>query len=125
MYRQALERQEWVLRHDHPDTLSNSFYLRRTLEEQGRYEPAEAMYQQALSGCERVLGPDNTLTLNCVSNLSLVLQRHGLYERAQLMLRRVLEETGENAGSRSFTPAPSSGAWALSLKVKDCSKWQK
>jgi tetratricopeptide (TPR) repeat protein len=61
------------------------------LQDQGKYEAAEAMNRRALEGSEKVLGKDHPSTLTSVSNLASVLQGQGKYEAVEAMNRRALE----------------------------------
>jgi hypothetical protein len=55
MHRRALEGREKALGLEHPNTLISVSYLGLVLEQQGKYEEAEAMHCRALSKKERTL----------------------------------------------------------------------
>jgi hypothetical protein len=73
MHQQALQGYEKVLGPEHPDTLTSVSQLGSVLEQQGKYEEAEAMHRQDLAGSEKVLGPEHPDTLTSMHNLGLLL----------------------------------------------------
>ncbi|KAL4804204.1 hypothetical protein BDV18DRAFT_36370 [Aspergillus unguis] len=91
MHQWALEVQETILGHKHPNTLSSVGNLGNVLGRQGKYEEAGVMYRQVLEGGEKVLGRQHPNMLRSLSNLGNVLERQGKYEEAEAMHRQVLE----------------------------------
>ncbi|KAI7973725.1 hypothetical protein EIK77_000227 [Talaromyces pinophilus] len=61
------------------------------LDQQGKYEEAEAMHRQALDAREKVLGRKHPNTLTSVNNLGLVLDSQAKYDEAEVMYRQALE----------------------------------
>ena len=78
-----------------PSTLDSVNNLGLVLEEQGKYEEAEAMHRRALKAREKVLGLEHPSTLDSVNNLGLVLEDQGKHEEAEAMYRRALEGRGK------------------------------
>lgn len=71
--RSVIESALLVLGVDHPDTLSNVSNLAVVLQNQGKYEQAEAINRRALAGRAKELGVDHLNTLTSVGNLVSVL----------------------------------------------------
>lgn len=72
--RSVIESALLVLGVDHPDTLSNVSNLAVVLQNQGKYEQAEAINRRALAGRKKVLGMNIPDTLTSVSTIASVLQ---------------------------------------------------
>ena len=91
VYRRALDRNERVLGHAHPDTLASVSNLANVLNNTGKYEEAETLHRRALDGKERVLGHAHPSTLTSVNNLASVLKNSGKHEEAETLHRRALD----------------------------------
>jgi hypothetical protein len=65
-----LERSEKVLEVEHLSTLTTVSNLASLLQDQGKYEEAEAMNRRVLEGREKVLGKEHLDTPTSVSNLT-------------------------------------------------------
>jgi hypothetical protein len=74
-----------VLGPEHPNTLISISNLGSVLDNQGKYEEAEAMHRRDLLGLEKVLGPEHPDTLTSVSQLGSVLDDQGKYDEAEAM----------------------------------------
>ena len=62
---------------DHLDTISSLDNLAISINNQERYQEAEALYQQALEGRKRVLGADHPDTGNAMYNLAECIEKQG------------------------------------------------
>ena len=60
---------------EHPYTLMSMSNLARVLDNQGRYEEADAMHRETLAQRKKVLGPEHPSTLTSMGNLQSVLER--------------------------------------------------
>lgn len=79
MNRRALEGYEKALGNEHPDTLTNVYYLAFLLHRWGRYDEAILLYKRASSGYTTTLGPDHPTTQACLDHqisLEQLLHRH-------------------------------------------------
>ena len=92
------ERAEKLMRHaltipndDAGVTVVLQHTLGNTLEDQSKYEEAEAAYRKALAGRLETDGPDSVETFKTMSNFAIVFYRSGRYPEAEKLLRDAIE----------------------------------
>jgi tetratricopeptide (TPR) repeat protein len=91
MHEGALAIRQVLLGEQDPSTLNSMYSLASMLDDQGKYNEAEAMYRQTMELRETISGKEHKSTLNCMNNLAVVLERQGKYEEAEMMHQEELE----------------------------------
>jgi tetratricopeptide (TPR) repeat protein len=90
-FRKALAIYRRALPADDPRTLLAINDLATLLQEQCKYDQAEALHREALDGLTRVRGPDHEETLIAVHNLATMLYYQGKLAEAEPHMRHVLK----------------------------------
>ena len=91
MHRQMLATSEKVLGRKHPNTLTSINNLARVLNNQGKYEEADAMNRQTLATGEKVLGREHPETLASVCYLAHLLAKQHMFKESLNLYRRACD----------------------------------
>jgi tetratricopeptide (TPR) repeat protein len=89
--RRAYELRREHLGDEHRDTLESMVGLGLALDDEGRFDQAEAMLADAVGRCEGNFGQTDPLTLKAQAAWGETLQTMGRYDQAETLLRRSLE----------------------------------
>ena len=91
LYKEALEINQKVLGHDHPDTAASLNNLAELYKDMGEYAKAEPLFKEALEIHQKMLGHDNADTATDLNNLAQLYEGRGEYNKAEPLYKEALE----------------------------------
>jgi tetratricopeptide (TPR) repeat protein len=73
---------------EHPDTLTSMYNVARALEDQGKYDEAEAMHRETLALSKKLFGDEHPKTLRSMYNVARALHKQEKYTEAETIYRQ-------------------------------------